>query len=141
MREGIGSIFLYNIIILFIVVIFAFLAGAMSYSKAFRVNSRIINALEKYEGYNELSDAEIERVLTTLGYRISRGSSCPKRDGVTAVQKISDNHEYCLYYHNVDSTHYNYGVLTYIYMDLPVVGDLLKIPVYTTTSRIYHFNG
>ncbi len=141
MREGIGSVYLYNIVIIFIVVLFAFLAGTMSYSKAFRVNSRIINALEKYEGYNELSDSEINNVLKTLGYRVNTGNfSCPQREGAEAVKKVTDSYEYCVYYYQVDSRHYNYGVLTYIYLDLPVIGRLLKIPVYTRTSRIYQFN-
>ena len=142
MREGIGSVFLYNIVIVFIVVIFAFLAGTMSYSKAFRVNSRIINALEKYEGYNELSDTEINNVLQTLGYRVNTGGfSCPEREGAEAVTKVTDSYEYCVYYYQIDSRHYNYGVLTYIYLDLPVIGRLFKVPVYTRTARIYQFNG
>ena len=51
MREGIGSVFLYNIIIVFIVITFGFLSASLSYMKAFKVNGKIANALEKYEGY------------------------------------------------------------------------------------------
>ncbi len=45
MREGIGSIALYNIIIVFITITFAILAGTLSYSEAFKANNRIINAI------------------------------------------------------------------------------------------------
>lgn len=142
MREGIGSVFLYNIIIIFIVILFAFLAGTMSYSKAFRVNSRIINAIEVSEGYNEQANKEITRVLGTLGYRHSGGNhSCPTKKGATLLENITSDYEYCVYYYKIDDRHYNYGILTYIYLDLPVIGELLKIPVYTKTARIYHFNG
>ena len=38
MREGIGSVFLYNIIILFVIIVFGLLSATISYYKAFKVN-------------------------------------------------------------------------------------------------------
>ena len=58
MNQSVGSIALYNIVLIFIVIVFAFLAATVSYSKAFRVNSRIIFAIEKYEGYNDLKQSK-----------------------------------------------------------------------------------
>ena len=137
MREGIGSAFLYNVIIVFLLILFAFLAGTLSYSKAFRVNSKILTTIEKYEGYNELSDTEINQILGTLGYSVGR-SNCPKRNGVEAMAKISDRYDYCVYYVPIDNCHYSYGVTTYIGLDLPIV-SLIKFPVYTESERIFHF--
>ena len=68
MKEGIGSIFLYNIVIIFIVVVFAILAATLTYYKAFKVNTKIINSIEKFEGYNNLAIADIDNKLLTTGY-------------------------------------------------------------------------
>ena len=59
MRESFGSVFLYNIIILFLFITFAFLSGTLSYTKAFKANSFIATAIEKFEGYNDLSREEV----------------------------------------------------------------------------------
>lgn len=137
MREGIGSIFLYNIIIVFLLIVFAFLAATISYSKAFRVNSKILTTIEKYEGYNALSDDEINKVLGTLGYSVGN-SKCPKKNGVEALSKISNTYDYCIYYNEIDNSHYSYGITTYITMDLPLIRSF-KLPIYTKTERIYRF--
>ena len=66
MRESIGSIALYNIIIIFMVIVFGFAGGIMTYQKAYKVNSKIAAALEKSESYNDISINEINRVLGNL---------------------------------------------------------------------------
>ena len=60
MRESIGTVTLLNFVIVFIFVVFAFLMGTFSYYKAYKVNNYMVAAIEKYEGFNELSHAEIE---------------------------------------------------------------------------------
>jgi len=167
MRGPIGHTFIYNIIILFIVVVFAFLAGSMSYYRAFKVSNRIVHALEKYEGYNHLSRAEIDRVLNSLGYQMREaGFNCPgTRSGmVLATDHFPANgledsiYRYCIYigvedrhrrvvrddYHASSSSRplcrrfYLYGVTTYMVFDLPLI-NLVRIPITTRTNRIYKF--
>lgn len=137
MREGIGTASLLNIVIIFLLVTFALLAATLSYSKAFRVNSRILTTVEKYEGYNTLADTEINNILGTLGYRTG-SSNCPKKNGVEATSKYSDQYDYCIYYSDIDAHHYKYGVITYITLDLPLISQI-KLPIYTETERIYRF--
>ena len=137
MKESIGSVALFNIIIIFLLVMFALLAATLSYSKAFRVNSRILTTIEKYEGYNELADQEINNILGTLGYQAGN-ANCPKKNGVKASAKLSTNYDYCVYYMDIDSNHYKYGITTYITLDLPLINKV-KLPIYTETERIYRF--
>ncbi|MFA5603745.1 MAG: hypothetical protein WDA12_02690 [Bacilli bacterium] len=140
MRESVGSIFTYNIIIIFLFIIFAFIAATISYYKAFKVNTFVVSALEKYEGYNRLSVAEIDRSLKTIGYREEKGYTCPKREGVVALSRITGtNHRYCIYRNNEGNNYRSYGVVTYINIDLPIIGDFLSLPVYTKTVRLYNF--
>lgn len=140
MREGIGSIFLYNIIIIFMVLIFVFLAGTMSYAKAFRVNSKIINAIEKYEGYNVAASDEIIRVLNNYGYNQKKDNKCPDRKGSEVMERLENNYSFCIYYRQTNDGYLVYGVTSYMYIELPMLDGVIKLPIYTETDRIYKFS-
>lgn len=147
MKQSIGTTVLLNFIIIFFVVTFAFVLGIMSYMKAFRINSNIANAIENHEGYNRLAKAEIERYLEGYGYRKDPTglTNCPRKNGRTAIRAAGDttgqNHRYCIYEYARDKERYfKYGIITYIYIDLPVVNRALAIPIYSETEKIYEFN-
>lgn len=142
MRESIGSIALYNFIIIYIIITFGFMAGMVSYNKAFKVNSRVIGAIEKYEGWNDGSQREADNVLQILGYRRkSAGFKCgerPAKENASVVNTNSD-YQYCVYYMGYDDErYYKFGVTTYIYIDLPIVGNL-SFPIHGKSNRIYKF--
>ena len=141
MRESIGSVFLYNVIIVFVFLVFAFLAGTLSYAKAFRVNSRIAKALEIYEGYNSLSDELIFNSLVTLGYNPRKTGECPVKDGAKAtnITGKSSIYDYCIYRYTVDNRHFTYGITTYINLELPLI-ERIKLPIYSRTERIFKFS-
>ena len=149
MKQSIGHIPIYVIVALFLVITFGFLAATLTYMKAFKVNGRIAKALENFEGYNSLSNAEIKNVLGTLGYRIGTPSQdeCKKhgRNGNGAIIE-TDGYYYCLYelpfYSNGKnkSRYFNYGIVTYIFMDIPIVGGTFKVPVYSETEKIFKFS-
>lgn len=142
MSESIGHTFIYNIIILFIVIVFAFLMGTLSYYKAFKVNNKIIHSIEKYEGYNELSKNEIHNSLSTIGYSTETVNCNEEYKGMTLVSKqINDNFRYCIYIDDENPSkdgYYIYGVLTYMNIDLPVV-NRINIPIFTRSNYIYKF--
>ena len=169
MREGIGSIFLYNIIITFLLLIFAFLAAIMSYSKAFKVNSIIIDRIEKYEGFNDKSIASINSALQTVGYRINvDGKDCSesRKNGKDAINiggqynyNINNNsstvvisnvsqmkqYYYCVYLFSGQNeignqNHYKYGVTSYIYIDIPFFDTVFSLPVYSQTDAMYFYS-
>lgn len=146
MKESVGSIPLYNIIFVFLIITFAFLAGTISYSKAFRVNTKIIDAIEKFDGYNIKSSNEINRILLNYGYSHSGG--CPTREGAEALsgdEYFGGGHNYCIYRffegNGSDLEYKHYGVLTHMYFDipLPVTGRTFSIPVYSRSDRLYIF--
>lgn len=157
MRESIGSTFLYNMIIVYIILVIGLLTATLNYYKGYKVNTRILNSINKYSGYNELSYTEIENYLSSIGYVGSPDHNCSERKGLELVNvsKFSGSkYAYCVYY-NEDETnslekekikkgdkyskYYNYGVVSYIYVDLPLI-DSFKVPVYTKGERIYKFN-
>lgn len=148
MRDGIGSIFLYNIIIVFILLVFAFLAAIMSYNKAFKINSRIVGIIEKYEGYNALAVAEIDQDLTSIGYRRSGEgmTNCAERPGGDLQDDNTSNdgtYAYCIYFFDPNVTghnHYRYGVTSFISFDFPFVDVVFKLPIYAETDSMYNFS-
>lgn len=140
MREGIGSVFIYNIIIVFILVVFAFLGGTMSYAKAFKVNTLIADSIEKYEGFNTPAKSEIETNLATVGYQGVDKPTCPNRDGIAAMSSGSGRYRYCVYQYDEGTNYNSYGVVTYIIIDIPIISDTIAVPIYSKTDVIYNFN-
>lgn len=142
MSGPIGHTYIYNIVILFVVIVFAFLAGTLSYYKAFKINNIIISSLEKYEGYNDLSKAEIERSLNNIGYSTS-GIKCEAKYRDMSLVTLPDSpnvYNYCIYIDSTltSGTYHNYGVVTRMSIELPVI-ERLTLPVFTKTNRIYVF--
>lgn len=142
MKESIGSSMMYTIIAIFIVMVFAILAGTMSYFKAFKVNSQIVGILEKYEGYNELSITEIRQVLSTLGYHRIKNLECKSKDNAV-VYPLDPAFAYCVYAMCDKDDPYKYymGVKTYIQIDFPIVSTYVKLPVYSETHGIHIMGG
>ena len=137
MKESISYTFLLNIIITFIVISFFVIMCIMSYTKAFRVNSKIVNAIEISEGYNNVSKDEINKIVTSYGYQ-KISVNCPKKERQEAVNTVDGktNDGTCIYYFD-NGDKYNYGVVTYMTFDFPIVSTLIRIPVYTRTMSLY----
>ena len=122
MRESIGSVFLYNVIIIFLVIVFGFAGALITYMKAYKVNSRIVNEIEKFEGYNEDAELQIDGILGTLGYRENTNDKCSNRSDGTLITGVDNipNYRYCVYQTKsaTQSNPYDqYMVITYIFID------------------------
>lgn len=134
MKQSVGQSVSINIIVIFIAIMFAFIAGILSYTKAFKVNSNIAKALETSEGYNDISKKEISRVLTGLGY-IQMPVSCSNEPNL-----VSDgSNGVCIYEVTDDSNHYSYRITTYITFEIPLIGQTLRVPINSKTEGIYLF--
>lgn len=145
MSGPVGHTFIYNLIIIFIVIVFGFLAGTMSYYKAFKINNRIVSSIEKFEGYNPDSIDEIATILSTFGYSLEKIECKGSYKNMNLVGNSNNGntnpYKYCIYIDNPNPAkgdYYTYGVLTYMNINLPVVNKI-NIPVYTKTNRIYKF--
>lgn len=137
MKESISYTFLLNIIIVFITISFFAIMSIISYSKAFRVNSKVVNSIEINEGYNNYSTTNITQVLNSYGYQ-RFNKSCPKKDGQSAINTINNKTSdgICIYEFDRGDT-YSYGVITYMTFDFPIIGNLIRIPVYTRTMTMH----
>lgn len=135
MKESISYTYLLNMMLVFIFVSFSVVMVTISYTKAYRINSKIADTIEDAEGYNEKSVNEINRLIRAFGYQ-QPNITCKERS--TGVVVETDIKGICIY--EIDSgDYYSYGITTYMLFDLPLV-NMLRIPVYNTTDKIYKFN-
>lgn len=135
MKESISYTYLLNMMLVFIFVSFSVVMVTISYTKAYRISSKIADAIEDAEGYNEKSVNEINRLIRAFGYQ-QPNITCKERS--TGVVIETDIKGICIY--EIDSdNYYSYGITTYMLFDLPLVNKL-RIPVYNTTEKIYKFN-
>lgn len=150
MRGAIGNTMVMNIVIVFIVLTTALLVSSISYSKAFKMKTQIIDIIEKYDGNfdnttnNESTITnEINEFLGAAGYRTIKQTEKKCDEYVskdeTLVAKTS-SYDICIIQKNNNSSTYHgpyYKVVVYMYLDIPVLGDMIKIPVSGETRSFF----
>ena len=166
MKESIGYTVSLNIMIVFITIIVAFLCAALIYYKSNKVSNVITSGIEKYEGYDDVAIEEIGRKLTSIGYG-SKAIYCDAevvdngafnsvgQHKCDLIQKENSQGErgYCVYVcyeENKFATkagkkvytgeYYYYKIRTNMMVDVPLVDDVLNIPIYSNTNRLYNFD-
>lgn len=136
MKKAIGGTYIYGLIIIFLLIMFGFLMACFSYNKAFRVSKSTLKIIESYGGYNKLSSKEIERYLDSIGYykfKINK-EDCPDKEKLV----LDANNGICVYQVELTEKSITYGLVSYMTIDLPLV-ELIKIPIYGETEKIYIF--
>lgn len=150
MREAIGTSYVVNFIITFFILFILVFLATLSYTKAFKVKNKIVDIIEEYEGdvvdtSSQLKSGpqgDINSKLGQIGYRVSDKKKCKKNgryegnafDNVKEISKNdTSNYHYCIYQVDTGKGKY-YGVVTYIYFDIPIVGSTVEIPVYGETK-------
>ena len=151
MKQGAGFSVTINIIAIFIVVTFAFLVASLNYYKAYKVNNAVMASIEKYEGYNDLSKKEIAKKLDGLGY-VNGNVTCSIDNSnsnehieTDAVGMHYNNKTYsvCIYKETKDlkkTGKAKYKIVTFVNFNIPVINQVLNLPVKTYTEGIYQFN-
>lgn len=140
MKEALGISQLYTFVIVFVSIIMLLLIGSLSYSKAFKIKTRIIDIIETNKGFDEDVEDEIDSFLKSAGYTINtrNNKSCPDVKGTKAMNTIN-NFDYCIYSFETVRGPY-YRVTVFISYDIPVISSFLRIPISGETRIIYDFN-
>lgn len=136
MKEAIANAGIFNLVIIFVIVLLAFFIGSLGYSKAFKVKDRIIEEIEKERGYTETAQTNIEKFLISIGYRVSSGNNTCGDEYFSKVKgnivSTNGNYQYCVYSFETNTgkkTSVHYRVVSYMYFDVPIINQLLKVPV------------
>jgi len=149
MRESIGNSLLLYLVVIFSGVVILFFVGIISYSKAYRVKNRIVDVIEKYNGYTtgeNSAESEINASLSEMGYTITNSDFCNGSSVQNHLKNISESfvlknnptsgYNYCVYEisdKSSSNTKY-YVVVTFVNFNFPIIGSMLNIPIYGETK-------
>lgn len=134
MKEAIGTSYVFTLIITFVGILIAMFVGSIAYTKGFKVRNKIIDLIDKNEGYTEIAKTEIDESLASIGYRIV-DKECPTRKGATAI--TDSDYRYCVYEYTNEEKGVYYGVTVFIHFDIPLIGDFFEIPIYGESRIIF----
>ena len=146
MREAIGGAMTIQIIVIFMLLINAYLAFSVSYTRAFKMKNQVINIIENNEGYPNNEDVggctvdnpqgaicQIVSYINEIGYN---GADYPQNDDGCPYPKKGQQFGICIIPHKKDiagnsnaSQSYSgiyYTVYTYININIPVINNLFK---------------
>lgn len=150
MKEAIANAGVFNLVIIFVIILIAFFIGSLSYSKAFKVKNKIIEEIEKDQAYttgvDNSTEDRVEEWIGNIGYRVNTGNSrntdlCGStvsgNGGTDGVLVNSDgDYQYCVYEFDTCTNGSDkakcgkyYRVTAYMYFDIPIISGLLRIPV------------
>lgn len=149
MKESVGYTVTLNIMIVFITIVVAFLCAALIYFKSNKVSNVVTSAIEKYEGYNEASIKEIGLNLSSLGYSshsincdstvTDKSASGGKCSLLSTASNPAGSKGYCVY-KCIDGEYNYYKIRTNMMLNIPIIHDILDIPIYSNTNRLYDFD-
>ena len=140
MNESVGYTVTINIIITFIVIVFVFLSNVLIYYKSNKVGNVIVDSIEKYSGFNNLSENEINIKLESLGYN-KTNINCPDIINCTNMSENTKDKGYCVYYCQEKDNYYHYKVKTNMIINIPIINNILNMTVLSSTGNIYNFKG
>lgn len=139
MKEAVGNTYLYGFVIAMVGIIFLILIGSLSYSRVFKIKTKLIDIVERHKGYNEEEvKNEIDQFLKETGYSVvetDNTGTCPEVNGVKAMNTKNKYYDYCIYRFNTVKGPY-YKVVVFISFDIPLASRL-RIPVSGETRVIY----
>ena len=138
MKEAIGNSFLVTLAIVFLFLIMSLLVSSLSYSKAYKAKNKVVSVIEKYDGFNADSEAEVNQDLFKMGYKTNTTSRrCKEIDNMTILHNTeAGTYDYCVY--EVQSTRGKYyHVVTYMHFDLPIIGQYLTFEVRGDSRVVY----
>ena len=150
MKESVGYTVSLNIMIIFIAIVVAFLCAALIYFKSNKVSNIITSSVEKYEGYNDSSKDEIAMQLASIGYG-SHAITCAAiieekgvKNGACDIQGDTSERGvlgYCVYKcEEMNGEYYYYKIRTNMMLNIPIIHNLVDVPIYSNTNRLYKFN-
>lgn len=161
MKESVGYTVTLNIMIVFITIAIAFLCAALIYFKSNKVSNIITTAVEKYEGYNTTTINEINKKLASIGYNrkkitcdetVEDKGSNYTNNGKQVCNLVNPSsfgssesagqNGYCVYKCiEANGEYIFYKIRTNMMLNIPIINNILDIPIYSNTNRLYDFSG
>lgn len=151
MRQAIAGTWVYQLVIIFILLFVSFLTLSLTYSKAFKNKNELLNIIEKYEGVTQESIAIMNNYLVSNGYKVTH--SCPTNDGMPwyGVKDIEgqsivfkqavagEKYSYCIRRQKSSASNNKvyYELKIFFRFNIPVVENIGTFTVDGSTSDIF----
>ncbi len=143
MREAIGGTWLFNIVVLFVMLFTGYLCLAINYSRAYNVKNEIVDIIERENGYTDVAASEIADYLTNIGYRTT--GKCA--EGMTGNNSDKDfgvgESVYC--YKAISSGGKDdyaastyYQVEVFFQIDLPIFRDWFTFSIKGDSNQLFY---
>lgn len=143
MREAIAGTWLFNIVVLFVMLFTGYLCLAINYSRAFNVKNEIVDIIERENGYTDKAAEDIAAYLTNVGYRTT--GKC--EEGMTGNNSSKDfgvgQNIYCYKAINAsgeedyaDSVYYQVEV--FFQIDLPIFRDWFTFSIKGDSNQLFY---
>ena len=147
MRESIGGTWLFQIVIVFVLLFASYICLSINHSKAFGIKNQIILELQRNGEYNSQTQANIAKLLKASGYRTSgkceAGYEGYDRDAKKLTSTNSSNAVFCLKRVELQKIYpeypvsYYYKVVVFYQLDLPVLSSVMSFKVLGDTGTIF----
>ena len=152
MRETIGTTWIFQLVIAFILIFSSYLPIMTKYATAFKSKNEVVSIIEKYEGLtsgNLKGIGIINNYLSATGYH-STGACDPGYYGAVNLEDSSpsafeyvDNDNNKRYYYCVEKVTFTgtkvksyYNVVLFFNLDLPVLGELFTFRATGSTTEL-----
>lgn len=145
MRESIGSTWVLQLIILFILLFVGFLTLSLNYSKSYKVKNEVMTIIEKYEGLTNDSVKIINNYLTQSGYKTTGKCGSDGWYGMTDISGANnvlesatdnDKYYYCIRKKFAKKDYYYYEIKTFLSFNLPIVGNFAVFTIEGSTADV-----
>lgn len=148
MRESIGTTWILQLVIVFILLFVSFLTLSLNYSKAYKTKNEMLSIIEKYEGLNSDSIKIINNYLSYNNYKVK--SKCPTdgiwygqtdisgNNGVLEQAVSNKDYYYCVRKRSSNRYHYYYfyEVKVFLTFNIPIFGDFAKFTINGSTADV-----
>ena len=149
MRQAIGSTWIMQLVIVFMLIFVAFLALTINYTKAYKIKNELLSMIEKYEGPNSGEDHSISIINNYLKYNgyHSVGTCSDDSFGSTSLDSSTlvpvtqgDKYYYCIRRMSTSTQTFpnrvSYGLEAFFKFNLPLLGDIFTFRVTGETIDI-----
>lgn len=147
MRETIGTTWVFQLVLVFILIFASYLALTINYSKSFKVKNEVVSIVERYEGFTNEAIKLVNNYLSANNYQAT--GSCP--DGWMGAVSLNDTssslvadtstgakYYYCVYKDHENANRAYYKIKLFFKFDLPVVGQIATFDVDGQTYELDH---
>lgn len=149
MRQAIGSTWIMQLVIVFMLIFVAFLTLSINYTKAYKIKNEVLTFLEKYEGATSGENGSVALINNYLRYNGYRTvGSCPAESyGASSLESntlvpISEGGKYYYCVRKVNTSNQtfpnrsSYELETFFKFNLPIFGDIFTFRVTGETIDI-----